>query len=634
MNSSWYDLAQLVLGAPVHNSGHVVHPRASYISHGFPKRVIYKLNKKGQAIYSLYEVALSAVSEVFLEPFLTPQVRLVKTENNMITGVASDHMYYYACQRHQQKAFSFINNKFELTEAAPLQDNSDQELPINFLDQFPKGFFAGLYARHQDPDNPLYIDMRSLASVLTSAQTLEEDDLHKGNLGFYIVDESDGPVQIKRQRIVFFKIDHDLMMANHLMSFFDTRPQNFFYNERAFAETRSKLEHFPGPDESAHHGVAKPPLISKPFDSKVYSAKDIKAFRSLAQDRDFIQNKWKQKLSHILVDEPMLRARLERVLSTEITQEKSCMDVTVHAVMERLAHSRAVLFSVPEFREYILGLKIDASDEDEEQGIEDVHDFEGKISKRISSLQQLARQCKKGDTPLHCAIRMGQFRFDESLKFFAQDLNQVNAEGDTPLDLAIRLAGRNWYKPKQDDNPGADGFHIANYLIGAGAKGRVTPTERKLLSKHSLHSSYPEKVTKGLSIQTALVDLGLDNRFTLKMKKDIALQCLQQFINTNLPDVNKKEILEALREGLNGLRPNPAFDYIRQFRSSLWIIRWFRSGFGKHCGLFGETATCNAMNRMINAALNKSSVKPGFFDVKSTTDPDNGLKPEAEGPTI
>lgn len=588
MNPFSFERSDLDIGTAVHNSGHVVYLNASHSleEQEQNKRVIYKLNKKGQAVFSLYEVALSAMSEVLLDSLLTPRLNLVK-EDGVVLGVASEHMYYDACKRQKEKPLCLIGEDYGISDVSPDHFQPNKKSPIYFLDKFPKGFFAGLYERHKNPKTPansLFIDMTSLASVLTTAQTMEEDDLHKGNIGFYVVEE--GSISQPLHRVVFFKIDHDLMMANRLMSFFDTRPQNFFYNERSFAETREKLESFPGRAESAHHGVARAPLISWPMDPKVHSSrKDIQAFRSLATDPEFVQNKWQQKLKHIMVTEEMLMARLREVLSEDIPEEKSCMEISVSAMLERLAHSRAVLFSVPDFRRYVLELN-DVSD------------------KKIVAFKNLARQCVEGDTPLHIAIRLGEFRFDESMKFFAADLNKRNAQGDTPLDLATRLAGTNWYKPKNDGNPGADGFYVANYLLHAGAKGKITNTERQLLGKDTVKNSYRSRVGAGDDILTILADLGRDNRLTLKMKKDLALDCVTCFIDNN----PSSEALRTLHESLNGSETGgskPELDYIRQFRSSLWLIRWFRSGFGQTCGLFGNTSTHNTINQMIDTALQK-----------------------------
>ena len=92
---------------------------------------------------------------------------------------------------------------------------TSEDIPYYFFDKLPQGFFGQLLKAEKN--DVLVIDYASMASILASSYTLEEDDLHKGNFGFYLV-QKDGKPQV-----VFFKIDHDLMFADSIMSFNSSR---------------------------------------------------------------------------------------------------------------------------------------------------------------------------------------------------------------------------------------------------------------------------------------------------------------------------------------------------------------------------------------------------------------------------
>ena len=66
-----------------------------------------------------------------------------------------------------------------------------------------------------------------------------------------------------------------------------------------------------------------------------------------------------------------------------------------------------------------------------------------------------------------------------------------------------------------------------------------------------------------------------------KMKKELALQCLQEniIVAQQQADDSLPERLKQLKLALNGnsqQAPEPALQFIRQLRSQLWIVRQFR----------------------------------------------------------
>ncbi len=82
-------------------------------------------------------------------------------------------------------------------------------------------------------------DMNSLASVLASSYTLEEDDFHKGNFGFYLV------IKNERIQVVFFKIDNDAMLADSIMSRCDYHWFSWYHGAHAFDITERDIRKFP-----------------------------------------------------------------------------------------------------------------------------------------------------------------------------------------------------------------------------------------------------------------------------------------------------------------------------------------------------------------------------------------------------
>lgn len=97
-----------------------------------------------------------------------------------------------------------------------------------------------------EQENKLTIDYASLATLFATSYTLEEDDLHKGNFGFYIVEKDNKP------QVVFFKIDHDLMFAESIMSFHNSRPSHWLRGEDAFDIQIEDLLTFPKITHSAN----------------------------------------------------------------------------------------------------------------------------------------------------------------------------------------------------------------------------------------------------------------------------------------------------------------------------------------------------------------------------------------------
>lgn len=106
------------------------------------------------------------------------------------------------------------------------------------------------------------------------------------------------------------------------------------------------------------------------------------------------------------------------------------------------------------------------------------------------------------------------------------------------------------------------------------------------------------------SFKEILRNLGEDYRFGLKFKKNLAVECIKQFIQVNTGCAGFTDKLEQLKNEINGnSSAEEAADlkYIRQLRSRLWVIRQLR-------GLYGWTSTQWEINTLINQTLAENKV--------------------------
>jgi len=121
-------------------------------------------------------------------------------------------------------------------------------------------------------------------------------------------------------------------------------------------------------------------------------------------------------------------------------------------------------------------------------------------------------------------------------------------------------------------------------------------------------TGYPQRmdlVKNSLQLKEVLRDLGGDYRYSLKIKKELALVCVRSFIKNYKNNNELQSILLDLKTYLNGSNTEPAapeLQFIRQLRSQLWIVRIVR-------GLFGGTATKVELNAIINDELSQIAAK-------------------------
>lgn len=158
----------------------------------------------------------------------------------------------------------------ELSEC--IEDNGVKDREYIFFDQLKPGSFAKLLIQKQ-----LTINYVSLCAVLLMALLLDENDLHPGNLGFYIVGDE----------IFFFKIDHDKMLYNALAATErkGIRRTDIFKAGEQNPITKNVLREFPS-ITGAHYWPAKHARLL-PFATQSWSAEDAEAFAGLKDSDEF-----------------------------------------------------------------------------------------------------------------------------------------------------------------------------------------------------------------------------------------------------------------------------------------------------------------------------------------------------------
>ncbi|MBI2786608.1 MAG: ankyrin repeat domain-containing protein [Legionella longbeachae] len=609
--SVFYHIKDITLGTPSHSSGHVTYAGAVYNPPNKlikPFKVIYKKNKYGQSQFSRLEVMFSKLAQLFLSADSTPSLHLVvdnekKINNKHITGLAVEHLCYVIEKKEGlQKNFYTLQNPKTVPNFEALKVNKAKNIPYYFLDKLPQGFFANLVKAENN--GSLTIDYESLASIFTTAYTMEEDDLHKGNYGFYLVEREGKP------QAVFFKIDHDLMFVNSIMSFHTRRPFHLLHGAHAFDITEQDLLSLTCLNNSSNsYWPTKFGYISNPFDNKEYhNYAEIDAFARLGIHPNFIKGKWKFFFKHILISNKLIEKTLEECADKNKAIDRAYIALITQATSARLACLRAVLFSIKEFRDYVKDLNKD----DTQALLKEVipsYLFHESISLQVhESFTHYQDLCKTqsgfvtGDTPLHTAIKLGEYRYDETLSMFVQFIDVKNALGKTPLDVALELFH------SKENNPTdvrKNALFIMKHLLENGARKTKKYRESEIdstVKAYEFINPYKNEISAEMHyrhFKDILRDIGEDHSFSLKFKKNLALDCIRRFIEVNEDHPRCENRLQRLRDDLNAYsseEESAGVKYIRQLRSQLR-------------GMYGLTSTLWEINKMISLALEHLQTK-------------------------
>ncbi|MFJ1269826.1 Dot/Icm T4SS effector AnkK/LegA5 [Legionella lytica] len=596
MGAAFYNIKDIILGLPSH-SGHEAYLGAQHKLDN--QKIVYKKNKYGIASFSRLEVSFSQLAKLFLSPDLTPAQRLVVDDENQVVGVAVQHLCYAVENKEGlEHAFYTLNNPRSNCKTTKHRISDLAKIPIYFLDKLPQGFYAQLLKAEKA--GQLTINYESLASILATSYTMEEDDLHKGNFGFYLVEKAGKP------QVEFFKIDHDLMFVDSIMGFHTRRPFHLFHGPAAFDIFAEDLISFPNLKRSANsYWPTKFGYVANPFDNKEYhNYAEIAAFSRLATNPAFIRAKWKTFFKHCSIPRTLIETTLKECANIQDSADRAHIALITQAMVTRLAHLRAVLFSIKEFREFVVSM----TDEENEELLREIipinDALEPQVKQTIARFHTLCAEngFAEGDTPLHTAIKLGEYRYDESIRMFGQFINVKNQEGKTPLDVAVDQI--NAFAPDAEHNVGVDMRFVMKHLLENGAQKTEAFKLARLESEvQNYNFVNPFKgniiaTSSYVDLQQTLRDIGEAHQFCLKYKKNLAIDCIRQWIEVRKSHPNFLPELKQLKRDVNGQSSEAEaapLKYLRQLRSKLWIVRQLR-------GLYGLTSTQMEINQIINQA--------------------------------
>ncbi len=628
----FYNIKHIKLGAST-RTGHIGYPDAKHrAADGKISKIIVKENKHGDPQFSRLEVAFSQVAALFLANQSTPFEKIVVDDNNEVLGLAVQHLCYVIEKKEGlQKAFYKLN-KNKLSSSYRKRNISDAEdIPIYFLDKLPHEFFAHLL--EEEKKKNLTIDYASLASIFVSSYTLEEDDLHKGNFGFYMIEEEGKP------RVVFFKIDHDLMFVDSIMSFFSVRFFHWLQAEKAFDITEKDLHVFPNlSDSSNSYWPTKKSHIPNLLEDKEFRTDlEVASFSSLSKVPEFNKAKWFYFYKHILLPAELIRKSLYECLDDKNPEDRAQVALLTEAIAARQARLRAVLFSMSEFKDFVRFM----SEADKKRLLEEVVYTDPEQKETVSAkMDEYANLCQSGfdidDTPLHVAIRLGDYRYDETIQMFGEYIHYRNSQDQYPLDIALQMA----QDPNRDIHP-RDVRQDARFTMKNLLKHGANKTEQfkqfdviENIENYRFNTPYLNKSSqaRGYSeLKTILRDIGEDINFCLKFKKNLAIECIGRFIQSNHANPNLRSILVKLRNDMDGNCSEAEaapLKFIRQLRSKLWIIRQIR-------GLYGTTTTQDEIHSIINQELERIKAnEPNNFSFFSSNEPAQPVEAQISlGPT-
>ena len=280
---------------------------------------------------------------------------------------------------------------------------------VNFLVDMPPGFFADLMQKHKNPEGDVLVDMESLASILTASYTLEEDDLHKGNIGFYVTEDKDSG----KKKFTFFKIDHDLMFIDSIMSRKDAREAHWYYKADSFKITPKDLDGFPDLQDSGnHYWPTKNPLMVK-GDKAYKDENERRAWANLNQDPVFNAAKWNNFLKYCLIPKELVMRSLTEHLDPKDDADKITM--IQNSVTMRIAELKQALMMSPGFIEHLRT---------------------GKGNKAIATIREEIQLSMKD-------VEMDDVQQEQELnkidKMFAEFTKLANYEHRSPLMIALSL---------------------------------------------------------------------------------------------------------------------------------------------------------------------------------------------------
>lgn len=641
-------------------SGHEVDFSAFSVENRKFTPYIFKFNKhegeKGVDA-SVHEVAFSQLALMYLRSGLTPPAKIVRGIDGEVIGVASENFNVqimklieagtrcykfdpknpgdggYVEIRTQtpekvedlnlQQPLELVPEALELLKKEELEKLKsrkkdmtleDQDIvqaslklkqakqAVNFLNEMPRGFIPDLMAR-----NDVEVDMDSLASILTGSYFLEEDDLHKGNIGFYVTDSNtkDGKGNFKK-KFTFFKIDHDLMLIDSIMSRKDGRPDNLFYNNNSFKITARDLEGFPDLKDSGNHYWPTKWRASG-FGAKAYNdPNERQAFANLKDNTAFIAAKWNNFLKYSLIPKDLVKSSLTMHLDPKNDVDNITM--IQNSIEGRMTQLKQALLDSPKFLEY---LSTDAAKAATENIKKEIVEYmkssnmnktdQDKVKKEINDTFKKFVACAEAP---RTTSRLAKTIMLDCYVFSSKDKIK---EGD----IGLAMYKFNNYKNAPGDDNKKNAFKYACIVVDLVAKSSDPETRRI-----NLVQDFKKDYLKPESIKTFEDFKGVANKIRatdlpLKQQKKEILAVLKE------AELGLEE-LQALRAELKKDMPDNSLKFINQLQSELWLVRKFRGTYGT----FIKTRTSDLMVSEIDSQIAKLKATAVVTDEVAATEID------------
>ena len=435
-----------------------------------------------------------------------------------------------------------------------------------FLNEPPQIFFDQIMKWRAE--KKLLVDMDSLACIFTASYALEEDDLHKGNFGFYVTEEGG------MQKLTFFKIDHDLMFNDSIMSRRNMRWANIAHTEHSFNITTRDIRNFPDlTDSGNHYWPTRWRLMTHGIKAYTRPA-ELQAFADLKKDPVFTQAKWYYFLKYILMPRELIYAAVTHHLDPVTDANEIAMIQT--ALDERLTKLRQTLLSMSEFKVYLKQHDLAAIADIKKEITLAKTDFDCKIDHEpiIDQAFDALTTAVAQRRPLSRAVLLGDYPFS-------------NQYGTVALDTAFVHAQRQFNKAKDNNDP-TTAFQYACVIIDI-VKCRNKHDDSIIVGADVLQ--FKEQFLCPTPINTfdqfiAAVAKIRQARLPLKQQKNEVIALLAA---SRLPI----PVLEQVKKEISSNASNSPLKFVRQLRSSLWFVRAVR-------GAYGATSTVDRMMEIMS----------------------------------
>ncbi len=600
-------------------SAHETHVKCWDDTTSGPIPVVVKMNKGGKSESSELEVYFGDIASSLI-PELTPRQDFLIDDDNNVLGVVSQNFSYQLANKVEQGEIVYQigagKNIGEWSEHLP-QPGDDREKfqtdcknGLTFLARAPLSFDK-LLQFHNHSDSNVELDMDSLAGVLTASYFLEEDDLHKDNIGFYVTEQ-------KGKKVVkFFKIDHDLMFADSVMSHRATRETSAFLGADAFKVTLDDLEKFPDLANSKNHYW---PTQYRPITGtgkKAYTRKEAEAFKKLKDDSKFIEAKWKYFLRYSLLPQSFFQNALSEHLDATNSYDNAQTTLMATALHERMAQFRTMLFSSTEMSNYLQRNPYLLSTIKDEIICELTAEKKQTIGMEIEQIFAGIENALKTDPTYTVtrSIHLDAYSFKASSPPSKKD-------ADSALDVIATKLNGDECTPVQKFQLSCIAQDIVNHFPEKEWAEKITHYKNEYLKPTTI---------KDFQSFKAAVDHIRTAQLPLKQQKNEVIDLL----NKVKKDLSKDDLLN-IRKGLNKTTMDPSLKFLRQLNSGFWFLRLMRRGWEGYGP--NPTSTVVQMRKDIDQQLNilrvqdiRDKMNSARQNFTNKNEPENGSNPQRKG---